>query len=89
MSWPRSAARRSGTACSVPREWRPTLGLDVEAAVAGPVSAKWTRTCQDPAAVLRSRLQRWQRATGRGPRPQVDMVAVIVPRAGETSTART
>ena len=43
------------------------MGLDVDAAVAGPVSAKRTRTCQDPAAGSAARLQRWQ---GHRPRPQ-------------------
>jgi hypothetical protein len=58
-------------------------GLDVEAALAGLDSARAFRADEDPAAVLRSRLQRWERASGQGPRSQTDMVAGIVPRAGD------
>ena len=56
-------------------------GLDAQAAISRlatvPVSSD-----EDPAAVLRGRLQRWERATGGRRAPRQDLVAGLVPRAG-------
>jgi hypothetical protein len=59
------------------------VGLDVKAALFGLDTARAFSADEGPAAVLRSRLQRWERATDRGSRSQADMVAGIVPRADD------
>ncbi|MGO9658033.1 MAG: AAA family ATPase [Acidimicrobiales bacterium] len=59
------------------------VGADVEAVLARLVTAPRTGGEQDEAARLRRGLQRSAQAIGRGPRKQVDMVAGLVPRAGQ------
>jgi conjugative relaxase-like TrwC/TraI family protein len=55
-------------------------GLDVEAAL--PELAKLAMgEDQDPAALLRARLQRWEKVAGGQWRPRQDLVAGVVPRA--------
>ncbi len=58
-------------------------GVDVEDVLAGLESAKPILADEDPAARLLAGLQRLARAAGRGPRPNGEMVAGLVPRAGQ------
>jgi hypothetical protein len=59
------------------------VGVDVGAVVARLVTAPPAGGEEDEAARLRRGLQRSAQAIGRGPRKQVDMVAGLVPRAGQ------
>ena len=56
-------------------------GLDASAALSQLATLSISPD-QDPAAVLRVRLHRWERATGGNWAPRQDMVAGLVPRAG-------
>ncbi len=56
-------------------------GLDARAALSQ-LATLPIGSDQDPAAVLRARLQRWERASRRAWRPRQNLVAGLVPRAG-------
>ena len=59
------------------------VGVDVEAVLARMAVAPPARDDEDQAARLRSGLQRSAQAIGRGPTSNRDMVAGLVPRAGQ------
>jgi hypothetical protein len=55
-------------------------GLDVNSALSELAKLE-VRTVEDPAAVLRTRLRRWEKLTGGQWQPRRDLVAGLVPRA--------
>ena len=84
----RLAGRPSGPGSPVPRVGRPAQGA---AGRGGPGARRRARPAgagqapggpgEDPAALLRARLRRWEKLTGGNWQPRQDLVAGLVPRA--------
>jgi conjugative relaxase-like TrwC/TraI family protein len=56
-------------------------GLDVERTFPQLVAARSFDTVEDPAAVIRGRVDRWARAAGSTQRASIDLIAGLIPRA--------